>query len=764
MFQTVRNKFIIFLILTVTITLALIGIISDYTIQKYITRGVIQSFSEDLQHETAKVESFITGIKADIDLLSGDATYNPVSAVDARKENETDKRRLQMENKFIKYMEVKRIYQQIIYIDNTGREVIRTYFDGEKAEIATKNKIHDKDHGAFADTMKLNKGMVYISPFSLQIKNGRTGVKREPLIRFAGPVFSASGEKTGILAVDVPGENLLNLFNNINSSGLMLVNRDGHLFIQPGEGIELGADAAGDGGERLQNYYPEQAAKILAGGYGNADTGKGWVTTWLYWIYNPGDKLLVYQSLFPNSMDKNNYWVLIKSGTKKELIGSLMTIRVVMIGISLLFFTVTYPVIVFFGLRVTRSVARLKKAMDGFERGEGIDSLNIKAKDEFGDLTRSFVTMAESLYSTKMNLNVEFQRLNSLVKFSRLVGEEISEKECYSILIKFLIKNFHFDKVIVVNFNNSENVAEVLISYEDNNNEPLPGDSSRYDLKVIQDPRLCRALRSGHKFVVGDVESDYRCQYQEVEQDEGSYACFPVITGGAVLGWVHLANFSKNYFSEDVCFTIESYINTIAPSINSIRLINAHRKMSVVDPLTGLYNRRFLEEMLERQISIAERYKQTLSVIMADIDHFKRINDTHGHAFGDNALKLISEIILMNVRDSDTVARYGGEEFIIVLPNTELDFACLLAEKIRKAIEQLDIINNTGVKERVTISFGVSSYPSIAYTLKELIDSSDSALYQSKAKGRNMVTKALKNMGMEYRDKSSTSPIFFKNN
>ncbi|MBI4683547.1 MAG: diguanylate cyclase [Nitrospirae bacterium] len=762
MLKTLSNKFIIFLILIVTITIALIGIISDYTIQKYITRGVIQSFSDDLQYETTKVESFITGIKADIALFSGDATYNLIHAVNAKEENETDKWLLQMENKFIKYMEVKRIYSQIIYIDSTGKEVVRTYFDGEKAEVATKNKIHDKDHGAFADTMKLNKGMIYISPFSLQIKNGLTGVKREPLIRFAEPVFSASGERTGILAVDVMGENLLNLFNNINSSGLMLVNRDGHLFIQPGEGIEFGSDAAGDGGERLQTYYPDHAAKILAGGYGHVDTGRGWVTTWLYWIFNPGDKLLVYQGFFPNSMDKTNYWVLIKSGNKKELIGILMTIRIVMIGVSLLFCAVTYPVIVFFGLRVTMSVDKLKKAMDGFEKGEDIDALDIKAGDEFGDLTRSFIIMAESLYSTKMSLNVEFQRLNSLIKFSRLVGEEISEKECYTILIKFLSRNFHFDKVAVINFNNSENIAEVMVSYDGNSNEPLP--SCRYDLKVLQDARFCRALRSGHKFVVSDVESDYRCQYQEVVQEEGSYACFPVITGGAVLGWVHLVNFSKDYFSDETCFTIESYISTIAPSINSIRLINAHRKMSVLDPLTGLYNRRFLEEMLERQIAIAERYKQTLSVIMADIDHFKRINDTHGHAFGDNALKFISEILSMNVRDSDTVARYGGEEFLIVLPNTELDVAYLLAEKIRKAVEEFDIKSNNGVTEKVTISLGVSSYPSISYTLKDLIDSSDSALYQSKAKGRNMVTRAAKSMGIDYGDTGPKSHVSLKNN
>ncbi len=201
---------------------------------------------------------------------------------------------------------------------------------------------------------------------------------------------------------------------------------------------------------------------------------------------------------------------------------------------------------------------------------------------------------------------------------------------------------------------------------------------------------------------------------------------------------------------------IESYINTIAPAINSIRLLNAHRKMSVLDPLTGLYNRRFLDEILERQIAIAERYKQALSIIMADIDHFKNFNDSHGHGFGDNALKLISEIILMSVRDSDTVARYGGEEFIIILPNTELDFAYLLAEKLRKAIEQFDITNDKGATERVTISLGVSNYPSTAYSRKELIDSADSALYQSKSKGRNIVTKAEKKVEIIDNEKVSS--------
>ncbi len=141
MFQTIRNKFVVFFIILVTITITLIGIISDYIIQKHITRGVSASFLEDLKHEIIKIESFIKGVKADLNLLSGDTTYNFIRGIDAGEKDEIDKWRLQMENKFIKYMEVKRIYTQIKYIDSKGEEFVSTDFDGEKAKITTEEPI-----------------------------------------------------------------------------------------------------------------------------------------------------------------------------------------------------------------------------------------------------------------------------------------------------------------------------------------------------------------------------------------------------------------------------------------------------------------------------------------------------------------------------------------------------------------------------------------------------------------------------------------------
>ncbi len=741
MFHTIKNKFVVLFMILVTVTIIMIGIVSDFIIQKYMTQSVTETFQENLNDELAKIDAFLDGIKKDIDILSGETLQKYIKAIDSGNEVEINNWHSQLDNEFIKYMEVKRVYTEIKYINSSGKVILSLEFDGKSASVSPENDNH-KEISVFTNTMKLDKGILYVSPFVLNKENGMIKEPLEPIVHFAKPVFNSVNKKSGVLVIDVLGYEFLKILKHENSGNLTLINKNGYFLVHPDEALEFGFDIAANSKERLQAYYPDHAGKILTGESGYIDTGRGWVTSWLYWFYNPGDELLVYHSYIPNKSDNTNYWVLIKSGNKKDLIGTLMTMRGVMLGISSIFFAITFPVILFFGFRLTNSISRLKNAMEGFEQGDGMEVLDINAHDEFSELTQSFVTMSESLYCTKENLNAEFKRLKNLIEFSRLVGEEISEKECYLILINYLSRSFYFDRIVAVSFNNSENIAEIMASFEGKDGQLQPSVFPQMGLEVTNDAHLCRASRSGHKFIVSDVKSDYRCQYQEIEQENGSYGCFPVVTGGAVLGWVHLANFSKDYFTADRCFMIESYINTIAPAINSIRLLNAHRKMSVQDPLTGLYNRRFLDEILDRQIAISDRYKQVLCIIMIDIDHFKKFNDTHGHAFGDKALTLVSKIISMSVRESDTVARFGGEEFIVVLPNTDIEFAVPIAEKLRRAVEECSVSNDNGIAEGVTISLGVSCYPSFAQSLKDLINSADSALYQSKAKGRNMVTRA----------------------
>ncbi len=181
---------------------------------------------------------------------------------------------------------------------------------------------------------------------------------------------------------------------------------------------------------------------------------------------------------------------------------------------------------------------------------------------------------------------------------------------------------------------------------------------------------------------------------------------------------------------------------SLKQSMEEIQAINSQlRVMSVTDPLTGMYNRRYIEEQLEREVKQSQRSNQPLSIIMADLDNFKDYNDRHGHIAGDEALKELGELLSYSIRETDVVARYGGEEFLIFLNHTDKDGALKTAEKLRQAVEER-IFDLKGEKTRITMSLGVSSLPENGTNFDELFDAADKALYQAKDKGRNRVSAA----------------------
>jgi len=175
----------------------------------------------------------------------------------------------------------------------------------------------------------------------------------------------------------------------------------------------------------------------------------------------------------------------------------------------------------------------------------------------------------------------------------------------------------------------------------------------------------------------------------------------------------------------------------------SLRAVNEeNRRLSITDPLTGAFNRRHLMEQLPIEIERSVRYAHALSLLMCDVDHFKRINDTYGHQSGDVVLKRVVETIRGKVRGTDWVARYGGEEFVIVLPETPYTSALKVAESLRVALSQLFIESN-GQDLSVTASFGVTGWDTavpVASTVDAMVARCDASVYESKAAGRNRVT------------------------
>ncbi|HSD61816.1 MAG TPA: diguanylate cyclase [Burkholderiales bacterium] len=168
------------------------------------------------------------------------------------------------------------------------------------------------------------------------------------------------------------------------------------------------------------------------------------------------------------------------------------------------------------------------------------------------------------------------------------------------------------------------------------------------------------------------------------------------------------------------------------------RLENELRRLSVTDPLTGLYNRRYLDENLAREFDRSRRHRLPLSVIMCDVDHFKRYNDRHGHERGDRVLQTVARLMLAALRTHDLPCRYGGEEFLAVLPSTAQGGALAMAERLRRDIAEADMD-----AERVTVSIGVASFPQFgADSPQALVEAADRALYEAKRAGRNQVRAA----------------------
>lgn len=272
--------------------------------------------------------------------------------------------------------------------------------------------------------------------------------------------------------------------------------------------------------------------------------------------------------------------------------------------------------------------------------------------------------------------------------------------------------------------------------------EPLASWGSA-DAAAVPIPREdCWALRFGraHDHC---CEHDLRCNHLRSET-RTQHLCMPMVTQGAVIGMMSVRFDS---LSADQFATHRELVTALAEQVSlalsNVQLREALRAQSIIDPLTDLYNRRFLEETLKRELARSTRNKSSLSVIMFDVDHFKHLNDTYGHDAGDTVLKAVATAAKAAVRKADIVCRYGGEEMIVVMPDCAEGMAMERAEMIRRAIEAMRTAHGGRDMPQVTASFGVASHPVFGVDGDSLVRAADAALYVAKRRGRNNVQMAV---------------------
>lgn len=331
------------------------------------------------------------------------------------------------------------------------------------------------------------------------------------------------------------------------------------------------------------------------------------------------------------------------------------------------------------------------------------------------------------------------EMVDGLIKaahFKQAIEEDETRDEIYQRLSSLIQNDFSISKFSIYEVSNKDHqMTPVIVDGE-------AGGACRWcSPEILVRSEGCRAKRAGH--LIDSVETPGICfSFQPPAETSGmSHFCIPIIQAGAVGSILQIVAGSdeKDLVQRYLPF-IGIYLRETAPVLEARRLMDTLREANLRDPMTGLHNRRFLEEYVDTLIAGSQRRQSNISILMLDLDYFKMVNDQHGHDVGDSVLKELAKVLTRSVRTSDLVIRYGGEEFLIILQDTVRELADSVAEKIRLAVEAMKIQAGATVLKK-TISIGISDFPGDTETFWQAVKYADVALYRAKEEGRNRVVR-----------------------
>jgi diguanylate cyclase (GGDEF)-like protein/PAS domain S-box-containing protein len=254
-------------------------------------------------------------------------------------------------------------------------------------------------------------------------------------------------------------------------------------------------------------------------------------------------------------------------------------------------------------------------------------------------------------------------------------------------------------------------------------------------------PDDCWSLQRGQTRPLYDEDAKPPCRHMLEARPAVSY-CLPMVAQNEILGILHLQSSSKDNLTESKRQLTYTIVEQAGMALSNLKLREALREQSIRDPLTGLYNRRYMEEVLKQHLRRVTRHLHPLGIIMIDIDHFKSFNDTYGHAAGDALLRELGRFLQSHIRAEDVACRYGGEEFILIMPDAFLETARQRAEYLREQAKEVHIHDIGRSLTGITLSLGVAIYPQHGRTMETVMRAADAALYRAKQEGRDRVVMA----------------------
>ncbi len=249
-------------------------------------------------------------------------------------------------------------------------------------------------------------------------------------------------------------------------------------------------------------------------------------------------------------------------------------------------------------------------------------------------------------------------------------------------------------------------------------------------------------LQTGSPYVNNSYAFELRAPFGKESTSIRSILCFPLQLRGERIGVIELINRKEGGFTGEDERLIQMLIHPITVAVRTIHMFEYSERLTVTDDLTKVFNYRYLMGYLVSEVKRCLRYKKKLSLLFIDVDGFKRINDTFGHLVGSRALAELAQVFRKIVRETDVIGRYGGDEFVVILPDTPLSGAMVIAERIRKKVEDYEFVAQN-VNIRMTVSLGVANCPKHTLTAEGLIKKADAAMYRAKDLSRNSIKVAV---------------------
>lgn len=349
---------------------------------------------------------------------------------------------------------------------------------------------------------------------------------------------------------------------------------------------------------------------------------------------------------------------------------------------------------------------------------------------ETTDLLTLFSTQASmALQNAQLHLleRRRAQQLRAINDVARQMTGVLERKELLTKLCPLVQEAFHVSHVSVLLKEDDNLVVRAhhgTLTPVISENHRVPAESGLYG----------KALLEGKSLIANDFQN--APGGPDLYRETASRMCIPLVSFGQNLGVLVVDSDQPGAFDDEDAQPLESVADICATAIQNANYVERVKQLAYLDGLTGIFNRRYFELRLAEEMERARRFSSSMTIVIIDIDHFKRLNDEFGHLLGDEVLRQVSSIFHQNVRKIDVVCRYGGEEFAILFSQTDPNFAVEIAEKLRRTVETWQF---PGVPRPVTISAGVATFPGHGSTRDEVVKAADAGLYAAKQAGRNRV-------------------------